>query len=238
VDEPEDVDKDAALPEVIRDTNRPIIIYQGAPQSQLDALTGNSLGLLSWLALLSICIGIVIFSFWRVWNPGHDAKQYSPIYEEGRPLGLAKQVEERRRVNASVEGLIAYIDRIRLDNQDRRRTIATHPLMDDRGGLDELRREWDTMCRSVREGIYDRRLGQIDARIAELRRRQGPETQMLELLRQRRTVSEQRRTDSDPSLQCIPAAAADVCADGRKEPWCNPALTRPDDFIERPQDRP
>lgn len=230
------------LPEAIRDRDRPIIIYQGAPPSQLDVVTGNSLGLIAWLAVISLCIGIVAFSFWRLWNPGFESAQYSPIHAEGRPQGLLGQVRERELVNTAAGGLVAYLDRLRLDNQDRRPTRAGYALMDERGGIDELRRQWDQMCLSIRDGVYDRRIGQIDARIAENRRRRAVASAPAEiaameaegqlLQRQRRDVVVMRQTDGDPSLRCVPAAAAPVCAADSAEPWCHPDRAFPAEFIE------
>lgn len=231
------------VPDTLRQSNRPIIIYQGAPQNDIDAIAGNSLGLLSWLALLSVCLGVTIWGAWTVWNPAHDRAAYSPIHAEGRPVGLSGQIEERRQINAQAAGLIEFLDRIRADTVERRRTAAVHPLMTDRGGIDDLRKEWDAMCRSIREGVYDRRIAQVEGRMLELRQRRGLERNPAELVRidadlaslevQRAAEVERRRTDSDPTLRCIPAAQANVCSNSNADAWCNPQLTRPNEFRDK-----
>jgi hypothetical protein len=231
------------LPETLRGSTRPIIIYQGPPQGDIDAVVGNSLGLLFWLALLSVCLGITLFGAWTVWNPAHVRGSYSPIHAEGRPAGLAGQIEERRQINGQAIGLIEFLDSIRTDTLNRERTDANHPLISDRGGIDELRKEWDAMCLSIREGIYDRRIAQTEGRIVELRQRRGVERNPTELYRidvdimnleqQRLTELERRRTDSDPTLRCVPAAIAPVCSNSNADAWCNPQLTRPNEFRDR-----
>ncbi len=231
------------LPDTLRSTNRAIIIYQGAPQSEIDAIAGNSLGLLFWLALLSVCLGVTIYGAWSVWNPAHARGVYSPIYAQGRPAGLAKQVEERRQINAQAAGIIEFLDRIRADTVDRKRTDAAHPLMTDRGGIDDLRKGWDAMCLSIREGIYDRRIAQFEGRILELRQRRGLErdlatlatinSDLFSLQQQRDAEIERRRTDSDPTLRCVPSAQAQVCSNSNADAWCNPQLSRPNEFRDK-----
>jgi hypothetical protein len=231
------------LPDIIRETDRPIIIYQGLPPGQGDATSGNSLGLLSWLALLSLCLGVVGFCYWRVWNPSHDGAVASLIYKEGRPLGLAKQIEERTQINALADGIGPYLDRVRADSLDRRRTRATHPLLNDPGGIDQLRREWDDMCLSIREGVYERRIGQLDARLAEARRRRALQptateaerldAEMQALLRQRADEITRRRTDGDPALRCTPSAQAIACSEKNGEAWCNPDKVQAREFVDR-----
>ncbi len=237
------VKRPGGLPDIIRDSDRPIIIYQGYPSYRPDALASSSLGLLSWLALLSLCLGVVGFCYWRVLNPAHDADQASLIYAEGRPLGLAKQIEERTQINARADGLVTFLDHVRTDNLDQRRTRATHPLLSDPGGIDQLRREWDDMCLSIREGIYERRIGQIDARLTEARQRRAllsdpAETARMEgevqvLLRQRAEEVLQKRTDSNPALRCTPSAQAIVCSEKNGEAWCNPGKLAPRDFVDK-----
>lgn len=239
MDEPEEAI--GGLPDIVRNSDRPIIIYQGGPPSQLDQAANNSLGLLSWLALLSLCLFIIGFCFWRVWNPAFDPKQASLVHTEGKPLGLARQVEERRQINAQAGGLVSYLDRLRADNFDRRRTRATHPLFSNPGGVDELRREWDAKCQTVRESIYDRRIGRLDAQIAELQRQRARQAdpaqaatldQSLQALTQQRTMEiSNRRTDADPALRCTPSAAAPPCADDSKATWCRPERAAPQEFV-------
>ncbi len=237
---PDPEDNISGLPEVVRNSNRPIIIYQGPPPGQLDAPTTNAVGLLSWLTLLTICLVAIALSVWTVWNPGHDQTQFSPIYAQGQPVGLAKRIEERQEVNTRAEGLLEYLERVRADNLGRRRSGETHPLITDRDGVEDLRSQWDAMCRSIRARIYDRRIGQIDARLSELRayRRQVADPverarvdgDLAGLTEQRRAELDRRRTDSDPALRCVPAAQAPVCSDASAEPWCNPQHGRPDEF--------
>ena len=232
----------SGLPDTLRNSNRPIIIYQGGPEHQLDAPTSNALGLLSWLGLITLCLGAIVYCAWSIWNPGHDPRQFSPIYAEGRPLGLAKQIEERRQINESAEGLIEFLDRIRANNLARRRVILTHPLLTDREGIDELRQQWDTMCRNTRARIYDRRIGQLEGRAADLRQRRRRSTDpvererfdmdLLSLQQQRNDEIERRRTDGDPALRCTPAAQANVCIDSDADAWCNPQLAQPGDFVD------
>lgn len=237
---PDPEDHISGLPEVVRGSNRPIIIYQGPPPGQFDAPTTNAVGLLSWLTLLTLCLVAIALSVWTVWNPGHDQTQFSPIYAQGRPVGLAGRIEEREEVNSRAEGLLDFLERVRADNLARRRSGETHPLITDRYGVEDLRSQWDAMCRSIRARIYDRRIGQIDARLSELRgyRRQVAdpverarvESDLAGLTEQRRAELERRRTDSDPALRCVPAAQAPVCSDASAEPWCNPQHDRPDEF--------
>lgn len=236
-------DQIGGLPDVVRDSNRPIIIYQGVSPGGLDPVTSNALGLLSWLSILTICLIAIGFSFWSIWNPGYDESRYSPIYAEGQPRGLANRVTERREINAATTGLLQYVDRLYADNADRRRTNEMHPLLNGADGVDALRREWDAACRSVRARRYDRRIGALDARLSqarrELRQTQDPaqratiEANVAALVQQRRDEAERRRTDSDPVLRCMPAAEAPVCARDSEEPWCNPEIGRPDEFAER-----
>lgn len=238
--EPEDPIR---LPDIIRDSNRPIIIYQGPPPGQLDPVTSNAIGLLAWLSLLTICLVTIAIAFWMIWNPSHDPAQYSPIYAEGRPNGLAKRIDERRQINDQALGLLDYLDRLREDNFDRRRTSETHPLISGAEGIDDLRRRWDIACRSIRARIYDRRIGDIDTRLVDVRRRLRQTSDpvaraaLMETLaglqQQRRDEVERRRTDSDPALRCTPAAEAPVCSTSSEDPWCNPDLTRPGEFVDR-----
>lgn len=236
---PEPDEPQGRLPDVLRSSNAPIIIYQGAPP-QLDVQTNNALGLLSWLALLTVCLSTIIFCVWQVWNPAHDQTQFSPVYANGRPLGLAGQIEERRQINERAEGLLVFLDGIRSDSSS---AALTHPLMSDRDGIDDLRRRWDAMCLNVRSRIYDRRIGQLDARMVELRRRTSRERDTVErarlrgelqaLARQRNDQIEIRRTDSDPSLQCVPAEQAPVCSGSNDNEWCHPERKRPRDFVDQ-----
>ncbi len=240
---PEHDEPTSGLPDIIRDSNRPIIIYQGAAPGQLDPVTGNAIGLLAWLSLLTVCLIVIGLSFWSVWNPSHEETRYSPIYADGQPLGLASRVNERREINAQTTGLVEYVERIQLDNFDRRRTNETHALIDGAGGVDALRREWDATCRRVRARIYDRRIGDMDTRLSEARRQlrqtQDPaqratlDTNIAELVQQRRAEVDRRRTDSDPALRCIPAASAPACSLTSQDPWCNPEIARPDEFASR-----
>lgn len=238
MDEPED--PIGGLPDIVRNADRPIIIYQGGPPNQLDQAASNSLGLLSWLALLSLCLFIIGFCFWSVWNPAHDPNQASLVYAEGRPLGLARQVEERRQINKTADGVVSYLDRLRADNFDRRRTRASHVLFSGPGGIDELRREWDAKCQSVRESIYDRRIGRLDAQIAELQRQRARQSDAVQaarldedvqtLVRQRTLETANRRADSDPALRCTPSALAPLCAAESADPWCRPERAAPREF--------
>lgn len=237
---PDPDDTISGLPEVIRNSNRPIVIYQGPPPGQFDPATTNALGLLSWLVLLTICLATIGVSVWTVWNPGYEEGQFSPVYEKGRPAGLANRIEERQEINARAEGLLEYLERVRADNVARRRNTDVLPLITDRNGIDDLRGEWDDMCRSIRARIYDRRIGQIDARVSELRARRRQIADPVErarldgdidaLAQQRRDELDRRRTDSDPALRCVPAAQAPVCSDSNHDAWCNPQLNRPNEF--------
>jgi hypothetical protein len=242
-DEPTDGAPDpvAGLPDIVRESDRPIIIYQGYPPNQMDAVASNSMGLLTWLALLSLCLGVIGFCTWRVLDPGHDSAQVSLVYPEGRPKGLSGQVEERKRINAMAEGIVPFLDRLRADNFDERRTRATHPLMSNPGGVDQLRRDWDQMCESIRAGIYERRIGQIEARMSVMRTQRLRQTDTAEaarldgeyqaLLRQRTDLLTARRTDSDPALRCTPAVLAPVCTEKSAEAWCHPDKAQPREFV-------
>lgn len=231
------------LPDVIRESNRPIIIYQGVPPGQVDPVTSNALGLLAWLSMLTICLIVVALSFWSIWNPSHNPDRFSPVYEEGQPRGLSGQVAERRQINERAAGLVDYLDRIQSDNFNRRRTTETHALIDGAGGVDALRREWAAACSRVRARIYDRRIGNFDAQAAEARRQlrltQDPAQQATltasidNLIAQRRAETERRRLDSDPALRCTPPALAPACSRTAREPWCNPDIDQPGDFTGR-----
>ena len=239
---PEHEEHLSGLPEVLRNSNRPIIIYQGAPPGALDAPTSNALGLISWLALLTLCLGTILFCVWQVWNPGYDTRQFSPIYAEGRPVGLANQIEERKQINARGEGLVDFLDRLRAARYNRARSRVTHSLISDPDGIDAVRAQWDEMCGNIRERIYDRRLGQIDSRAAELRRRGARvadpaeraqlDSDLLRLQAQRADQLQRRRTDTDPALQCVRASEAPVCSESDANVWCNPELNRPRDFVD------
>lgn len=239
---PENEDHLSGLPEIVRDSNRPIIIYQGPPPGVLDASTNNALGLISWLALLSLCLGITVFCLWAVWNTGFNKREFSPIFADGRPVGLAKQIDERRQINARGEGLVEYLDGVRATRYNGARAGVAHPLMSDRDGIDALRAQWDEMCTNIRARIYDRRLGQIDSRTAELRRRRSRTTDpavraqidsdLGTLQAQRADQLLRRRYDTDPTLQCVRAADAPVCSESDANVWCNPELARPEDFVE------
>jgi hypothetical protein len=240
---PDHDDPIGGLPDVIRDSNRPIIIYQGVAPGQIDPVTSNALGLLAWLSILTICLICIGLSFWSIWNPSYDPARYSPIHAEGQPRGLANSVSERREINARTAGLLQYLERIQADNFDRRRTNETHALVEGPSGIDALRRDWDAACRAVRARVYDRRIGDLETRLSDFRRRlrqtqdaaQRTElnASIADLVQQRRTETERRRTDSDPTLRCTPAAEAPVCSRTSEEPWCNPELSRPDEFTER-----
>jgi hypothetical protein len=229
------------LPEVLRSSNRPIVIYQGAPPGDFDSRTSNAVGVLSWLALLTVCLVTIVFCAWQVWNPGYDQSQFSPIYADGRPRGLAKQIEERRLINERADGLVGFLDQLRAEDPGRRSTLS-HPLFSDRDGIDDVRRQWDAMCSNIRARIYDRRVGQIDARAAELRRQRSREGDAVErarmdsdlrsLAQQRTDQLDRRRTDSDPALRCVPASEAPVCSDSNNDAWCNPDLRRPGEFVD------
>lgn len=240
---PENEEPIGGLPDIIRDANRPIIIYQGPPPGQLDPVTSNAIGLLAWLSLLTVCLVVIGLASWMVWNPSHDETRYSPIHADGQPRGLANRAEERREINALTAGLVQYVERIQNDNFDRRRTNETHALIDGAEGIDTLRREWDTTCRRVRARIYDRRIGDLDTRLAEARRqlrqtedpaqREALNASIAELAQQRRDQGERRRTDSDPALRCASAASAPACSVTSRDPWCNPEIARPEEFAER-----
>jgi hypothetical protein len=139
--------------------------------------------------------------------------------------------------------LLQYLERIQADNFDRRRTSETHVLIEGASGIDALRRDWDAACRAVRARIYDRRIGNLDTRLSDLRRRLRQTQDAAErtelsasitaLAQERRAEAERRRADSDPSVRCTPAEEAPVCSRTSEEPWCNPSLSRPDEFVDR-----
>ena len=238
----------SGLPDVIRQSNRPIIIYQGGPPPYVDTRTGNALGLLAWLALITVCLAVAGFEAWGMWNPGYDPHRFSPIYAQGHPRGLNMQLEERRQINAWADGLGQFRDQLRANNDARRIVPLTHPLITDNQGIDldhqgvdALRQQWDAMCANIRARIYDRRLSTIDNRVEQLRRerayadladQQHIDDELQSLRQQRADEVERRRTDSDPSLRCIPAAQADLCSDSNDDAWCNPQLRHPDEFVD------
>lgn len=242
----------SGLPDTLRNSNRPIIIYQGGPPPYVDTRTSNALGLLGWLALITLCLGIGGYCAWTTWNPSFDRHRFSPIYSEGQPRGLIKQIEERQQINVWADGLTDFRDQVRANNEAWRFSTLTHPLLTDRQGIDldhqgidALREQWDAMCANIRARLYDQRLSLIEERAAELRAQRARERDpnerqrldgLIESIRQERNVEiERRRTDSDPSLRCTPAALASVCSNSNDEAWCNPQLKRPDEFVEEEQ---
>jgi hypothetical protein len=232
----------SGLPDVVRNADRPIIIYQGGPTLPLDAPTSNALVMLAWLALLTLCLGAVLLGAWQVWNPGHDAHRFSPIYADGQPLGLENRITERKEINALADGLVDFRDLQNAVRAGRSSAVAVHPLISDRDGVDDVRRQWDAMCQDIRTRLYGRRLAQIDARLNEARRQRSfasdpaqrvqLDANVQALQRLRRDETERERTDSDPALRCVPAAAAPVCEGFDDNPWGNPELKRPEEFDE------
>jgi hypothetical protein len=159
------------------------------------------------------------------------------------------QIEERRQINAWAEGVTAFRDQVRANNDAHRYAALSLPLITDHEGIDldhqgidELRRRWDGICASIRARIYDRRLEAVDMRAAQLRRRRSSavdaaEQQNLDdalqsLVLQRADIVQRRRTDTDPALRCTPAVDADICSDSNNDAWCNPQLKRPEEFTE------
>jgi hypothetical protein len=230
------------LPDILRNANRPIVIYQGGAPPNEFAQATNALGVLVWLALITLCLAVAGGYAWRVWGVGNDRSQFSPVYAEGRPVGLMGRLEERRRINASADGLIEFRDDVRADNVESRITTVTHSLFTDRDGIDALRREWDALCAGISARIFERRIGEIDSQAVALRQRRLIETdpaglaridaELARLRQQRSDQIERRRTGADPSLRCTPAAEAPVCSGADEEPWCNPQLGRPEDFTD------
>lgn len=238
----------SGLPEVLRQSNRPIIIYQGnpAPPPLVDTRTTNALWLLTWLGLVTLCLGIAGLSAWAMWNPTFDKERFSPIYAEGHPRGLIKQTQERDQLNDLADGLLDIRDTLRLNNERGRFVSVTHPLIVNRQGadqgIDELRRRWDAMCQDIRARIYERRFSEIDVSVGQLRYERTLASDPAELKRiddalqalrlQRNDIAVRRRTDSDPALRCTPAIQANVCLDSDTNPWCNPRLGRPEEFVD------
>jgi hypothetical protein len=233
-------DSTGGLPDVLRNANRPIVIYQGAPPPNEFQQVNSALGVLLWLALVTVCLVVAGAYAWKVWGGGHDRAHFSPIYAEGRPMGLMKQVEERREINGVAEGLNEFRDAIHADNLNGRITAETHRLITDAQGIDTLRRRWDALCEAVSARIFERRVGELDARAAALRqertRAADPaelariEGELLRLRAERNERYQQMRSGADPTLSCTPAAQARVCSGQQSEAWCNPQLERPDEF--------
>jgi hypothetical protein len=96
------------------------------------------------------------------------------------------------------------------------------------------------MCAAVSTRIFERRIGLIDVRAAELRQarsltrdpgeRQRIDIELSSLRQERADQFERRRAGSDPALRCTPAADAPVCNGAHEDVWCNPAGARPDEF--------
>jgi hypothetical protein len=233
-------DAQGGLPDVLRNAGRPIVIYQGAPPPNEFAQVSSALGVLVWLALVTLCLGVAGFYAWMVWGGGFDRTQFSPIYAQGRPIGLMKQLEERREISALAEGLIEFRDAVQSDNFTGRISTESHALLTDAQGIDALRRRWDAMCAAVSTRIFERRIGLIDVRAAELRQarsisrdpdeRQRIDSELSSLRQERADQFERRRTGSDPALRCTPAAEAPVCNGAHDDVWCNPTRARPDEF--------
>ncbi|MBC7768209.1 MAG: hypothetical protein H7124_05430 [Phycisphaerales bacterium] len=222
------------LPDKLRSSGQPIVIYQGVPPEQAAAqATNNALGLLFWLFLITLCLMVAGVSAWAMWNPNHAnptdrGRWFSPIYAEGRPLGLNKLIEERERINAAAAGLSEYRD----DVSARRELRQPHPLITGTtDSIDTLRQQWDDSCRDIRRQIYQNRLDAIEANLLQLRRRIAVTTVPADraaLTEQRRTLEETRRqtmrvrdADGDPALSCVRAVEADMCGRGDHDPWCD-----------------
>jgi hypothetical protein len=222
------------LPEKLRNSGQPIVIYQGVPPEQATAQATNSaLGLLFWLFMITLCLIVAGASAWAMWNPGHAnpndrGRWFSPIYAEGRPLGLNKLIEERERVNAAVEGLGAYRDRV----SARRELTQPHPLITGTtDSIDTLRQQWDNACSDIRRQIYQDRIDVIETNLLQVRRRlqAAPAADRPALLEERRRLEEQQRQtvrtrdnpSTDQELSCVPAALADTCGRGDHDPWCD-----------------
>ena len=227
-----------ALPELLRQSNRPIIIYQAGPP-MLEPRAGGALGLIAWLALFTISMIVAASCFWMVWNPNFDRKQDSVIFSEGRPFGLMRQVEERRAINDSAAGLVDYLERLR-DGHGFAGDISAPAVLVDHDGIDDLRRQWDALCQNVRARLYARRIGRIEAQIAQLGQLRAQATdpdqraslnnQVGDLRLQRANTLAQQRQNSDPALRCTPAAQAPACSDSSSDLWCNPQLARAEEF--------
>jgi hypothetical protein len=221
------------VPEKLRNSGQPIVIYQGVPPEQATAqATSNALGLLFWLFMITLCLIVAGASAWAMWNPNHAnptdrGRWFSPIYAEGRPLGMNKLIEERERVNAAAEGLAAYRDRV----SARREANQPHPLITGTtDSIDALRQQWDGACRDIRRQIYQDRLDVIEANLLQLRRRAGVAApadrpalaeERLRLEELQRQTARLRDADGDPELNCVPAAQADTCGRGDHDPWCD-----------------
>jgi hypothetical protein len=199
------------------------------------------------MAVVTACLVVAGYCAWRVWSPGFNENRFSPIYADGAPVGLMKQIEEREQVTAWSEGLASFRDTIQANNNANRVTDLAHPLISDRPGIrredegvDTLRRQWDQMCQTIRARLYERRIGAIDSNAAAWRMQRQRATDAaertridaeLEALRvQRAAEVERRRTNADPALSCTPAAVAPACARDDSSPWCNPQLADPDQF--------
>jgi hypothetical protein len=224
----------SGLPEKLRNSGQPIVIYQGVPPEQAAAqATNNALGLLFWLFLITLCLGVAGVSAWAMWNPNHASpndrgRWFSPIYAEGRPLGLNGLIEERERINAAADGLSAYRDRVGA----RRDLNQPHPLITgSTDSIDTLRQQWDNGCRDIRRQIYQNRLEDLERSLLQLRRRLAVTTVQAErttLTEQRRVLEERQRetarlrdADGDPALNCVRAVEADACGRGDHDPWCD-----------------
>ena len=225
-----DHDALSGLPENWRSSGQPIIIYQGVPPSSAQAATSNDLGLLFWLFMITLCLAVAGISAWTMWNPGHArmterGRWFSPIYAEGRPLGLNKLIEERARINAAAAGLIEYRERVRAGREQPHVLIAGNS-----DSIDALREQWDGACRNIRRQIYQGRIDVIEADLLRLRRRfaiVSPADQAA-LTEERRRLEELQRqnvrlrdADGDPALYCTRAVEADVCSQNDHEPWCD-----------------
>ena len=233
-----DNDTPNTLPELLRQSNRPIIIYQGGPPI-LEPRAGGALGLIAWLCLFTICLVVAASCFWMVWNPNFDRNQDSVVFAEGRPFGLMRQIEERRTINDSAAGLVDYLQRLR-DSHGFVGDAAAPAVLVDHDGIDDLRRQWDALCQDVRGRIYGRRIGRIDAQIAQLNQlrtqardpdqRTSLNDQVRDLRQQRSDVLAEERQNSNPQLRCTLAAQAPACSDSSSDLWCNPQLARGEEF--------
>ncbi len=199
----------------------------------MKSATSSSIGVLFWLALITLCLTVAGFSAWTMWNPNHasvtdDKRWFSPIYSEGRPLGLNKLIEEREQISAAAAGLVEYRELVRLG----RDAASPHPLITGPSdSIDALRGQWDAGCRNIRRQIYQGRIDRIEADLLRQRRRVAvvanaadraalaAEARRMEDIK-KQTVS-LRDADGDPALYCTRAAEADACSQNDHEPWCD-----------------
>jgi hypothetical protein len=185
----------AGLPDAWR--NAHVVVYQGPPPDA-ETPTRNALGLLFWLAMITLCLLIAGLCFMTIWGD----------------KGLIRQIEAQERITADSDPLLDYVEDLRRQNNELAMInldggVTEPPALTDLPqaitGIKDLRERFDRHCLEiagrVRGDIENRQQGIREALATNIGARER-----YDLLEQQRRLQEQLR-----SLQCAPARAAAEC---------------------------